>query len=412
MNAPLISGGEPVKSVIALSDADMAAVQQLKNAGFGSERGGSLDAILQLRRRQGPTKQARYETMRDAAQWLIQSNDKRWASHVAKFKNSLSSRDVHTDGIISTLSVQYGNDAYIGETLMPAITTPEKSGSFRTYNKRDRLAAGNDDSDLVADDGDITEIKDTRSTDTFLCETRGKKNKIGATAVSNQDAVLNELFDLSESLFEQRALAREKRIATVMTTAGNYATGNKATLAGADQWNSASGGNPIKNIQDAKAALWMGRGQGRTLAFSDLNIFNVLSRHADILGLFLYSGNPIGLATPGLIARFFGLDDYLVGAAREDTANEGQTASYSRIWGDYFGLARVMNRASLRNVAFGCTMRWTMPGVKGSNGGIVTGQWYEDSKGLGGCYYAKAGESEHHKVIANDAGYLYSDVLA
>ena len=409
-----ITGGEPVKPVIQLTDSDMEQIRALEGAGFGAGRG-TLEALNRVTR--GPRSQKRFEAARDAADQLANAMPgtrahAAWQRNVAKFSNSLTSKDVHHDSAISSLSVQYANEEFIGEALMPAVLTPKRSDTFYTYNKRDRLAAPEDDSDRVADDGDISEIKDGRGEDSYSCVVRAKKNRIGATAVANQDAALNELMDLTESLMEQRALAREKRIATVMTTAGNYATANKTTLAGSAQWNDASGGDPIGIIQTAKAALWTGRGPGQTKAFSGLEVYNVLAQHPDILGLFLYGGSPIGLATPALIGKFFGLDDYLVGAARNDTANSGQAASYSRIWGDFFGVCRVMNRASLRNVAFGATMRWTMPGVRGANQGIVTGQWFEDNKGLGGTYFAKAGEAEHHKVVANDAGYLVSDCLA
>lgn len=412
-----IEGGEPVQKVINLTDADMQAIQMLAAAGFGSAGGGSIQALKDHRARLGKSRAQRYAAASEAVSFLRNApvgsrEHQMWQRQVERFQASITSGTVHQDAAISTLSVQYANDAYIGEQLLPAVTTPKRSDIFYTYNKRDRLSAGADDSDLVGDDGDLAEVKEGRGTDSFLCETRGNKSHVGATVIANQDAALNELMDMSEALFERRALAREKRISTVLTTAANFATGNKATLSGADQWNSSTGGNPIKNIQDGKAALWMGRGPGVVKAYSSLDVYNTLSRHPDILGLFLYGGSPIGLATPELIARFFGLDDYLVGAAREDTANEGQSASYSRLWGDYFGLVRVMSRPSLRNVGFGVTMRWTMPGVRGSNGGIVTGQWFDDTKGLGGSYYAKVGESEHHKVVANDAGYLFSDCLA
>ena len=50
-----------------------------------------------------------------------------------------------------------------------------------------------------------------------------------------------------------------------------------------------------------------------------------------------------------MVAGFFGLDGIFVSKARNDTANSGQSASYSRVWGknpntsntSFFGVTRV-----------------------------------------------------------------------
>ncbi|NIV29198.1 MAG: hypothetical protein GWN58_06715, partial [Anaerolineae bacterium] len=61
------------------------------------------------------------------------------------------------------------------------------------------------------------------------------------------------------------------------------------------------------------------------LQFSDVTVYNVLAKHPEILSLYAFSGGTVGLATPGMIAQFLLADDYLVGRARYDTANEAQT---------------------------------------------------------------------------------------
>ena len=40
---------------------------------------------------------------------------------------------VEVEAAISEMSIQYANDAYIGERLLPAVPVSAKSGSFRTY---------------------------------------------------------------------------------------------------------------------------------------------------------------------------------------------------------------------------------------------------------------------------------------
>ena len=417
-----ISGGEPVKKIISLTDADMDEIRALENVGFGRPGpapDGGFNAIRSLRRKHGQTRGQRYLEWREMAIDAMRSHHpearRRWHQANEAFlttvtRGSPSVAQIHTDSALSDLTTQYANDEYIGDQLMPPVPVPLKSAVYYTYTKRDRFAQPNND--VIAADGEAPEIVESRGTGSYACQDRGYKNSIAANTVAAADAPLDELFDLTEALVEHRALARERRIATVLTSAGNYDAANIVTLAGANQWNAAGGGNPIANLQTADAALWRGSAVAQTKAFSSLDIFHVLSRHDDILGLFQYSGTAVGLATPTMIAKFLGWDDYLVGRARRDTAVEGDAVNYARIWGDFFGVLRVAQRQTLRSATFGFTARWTMPGVAGANQGILSQQWFDQTKGLGGSYFAKVGESEAHEVQANDTGYLISDVLA
>lgn len=306
--------------------------------------------------------------------------------------------EVHANTIISSMSVQYKNDEYIGERFMPVVSVSKRSDSYAIYPKRERLAFPDDS---IGARAMANELSETRTTDNYSVKDYALQNFVDRETVENQDAAFDEMMDLVDSINEGMAFRRELRIATILTTAGNYA-GNTVTLSGADQWNSGSGGDPIKVIQDARAACWMGRGPGDLVAFCSLDIWNVLSRHAQIRDLFKY--NREGLAFPKQLAQYLGLSDIVVGSPRQDTANSGQTASYSRIWGDYFGIVRVARRPTLRNASFGYTMRL--------QGDPLTYQWFDQTVGKGGGYYAKVAVSEDHKVVAGDTSFLIVDCLA
>lgn len=404
-----VTGGETVKRIVQLSDADMQAIKSMVAAGCAEANADAdrLSAALGRLSAGTETRATRYKRMIAAVRDMAESGDPRaktaWQAANAPFVKAkmLTSASVHNDATIANMSVQYGNDEYIGEMCMPPLPVGKRSDIYYVYDKRSRLAGPDDE---MGDDDDAAEISDSRSTATYSCQMRGNQNRVGATVLANQDAPLNELIDLSEALFDIRALKREVRIAGVVTTNTNYVAANRMTIAAADRWNSAGGGNPIKDLQDADALLWTGRGPSEKCACTSLAVYQVLSRHPDILGLFQYNGSSPGLATPDMIARFLGWQRLLVGRARRDTANEAASANYSRIWSDSFQLLRVATRASIRNASFGYTFRWTMSGVPGSAGGIVTQQWYDPTKGLGGTYFAKVGEAEDHKVVANECG--------
>lgn len=305
---------------------------------------------------------------------------------------------VHSNAFMSNLSVQYKNDEYIGEQLMPPVAVSKRSDDFPTYAKRERLGIPDD---TMGSRSQANELNETRGSDNYSVKDYALQNSVPGTTLENEDPAFDEMMDLTEAINEGLAFRREKRIATILTTAANF-PGQTVTLSGSDQWNSGAGGSPIKNIQDWLAACWRGAGPGEFMAYCGLEVWNVLARHAVTLDLF--KATMPGLTKMDRLAQELGLAKILVGAAREDTANIGQTASYGRIWGKDFGIVRVAKRPTLRNASFGYTLRMKSH--------PLTQQWFDPKAGLAGSYFAKVGVSEDHKVVASDTGYLAKAVIA
>ena len=311
---------------------------------------------------------------------------------------SVSPGTLHNNATLSNLSVQYKNGDYIGEQLMPVVGVAHKSDDYWIYSKRDRLAGPDD---KVGSRARPNELSENRSTATYSCKDYALMNHLDNDQLRDQDAPLDEMVDLIESVNDVMALKREQRIATVLTTAGNYG-GNTAALSGTDQFDNASNVSILQKMQDAVAALWSGAGAGDLYGFCSLEVWNAIARNPNILGLFQFHKE--GLATTKQVAGYFGLADILVGSARQDSANEGAAASYGRIWGKVFGVVRVARSASIRNASFGYTFR-----LKGDP---KTDFWYDPAVGKSGGWYARVGLSEDHKVVASDTGFLYTAAIA
>lgn len=307
---------------------------------------------------------------------------------------------VHVDSALANLSVQYKNEDYIGLNLMPLVKAAKLSDKFFVYDKRTRLAAPDDS---VGTRSTPNELSENRTTDNYSCTPYALMDFVDELSLANQDAPLDEMVDLVAAVNDVLDLREEMRIATKLTTAANYNSAQVTTLSGASCWDSASGGDPIKNIQDAAAANWMGYGKTRTKAFCSIDVWKVISRHPKILDLFKYGGTAPGLAKPQQFCDYFGFDEMHIGRAWNDTANEGQTASYARIWGKCFGVINVADSPGPRSAGFGVTFRF---------GEKKTTQWFEPKPGVAGGYYAKCGLSEDHKITAKDSGSLIDTVIA
>lgn len=391
--------------IVNITDADMAESMRLADLSASGALSHThlVDSMRSKSAKRGHiTPGERYARYADAVKEVLSSDRpevKREVEAMQRALVGLRTKDVgvstvHSNTTLSNLSVQYGNDEYVGLSVMPLLTVAKETDSILNYSKRDRLAAPDD---AMGSRGQANEINETRSNDSYTCLSYGLSNFVSARTLANQDAPFDEMMDLVEALNEILALREEMRIAAIVTATGSYASTNYTSLSGASRWDTAGGGNPIKDLQTGIAAMWSGRGPSKKVGVCSLNVYQVLSRHPAILDLFKYNGSSPGLATPDMMAKFFGLESLYVGAARKDTANESATASYSRIWSDSFAILRVADRASIRNASFGYTMR---------HGPKITQVVYEPMNGHGGGYKAQVSLSETHKVIANDAGYL------
>lgn len=301
----------------------------------------------------------------------------------------------HNDATISNMSVQYRNEDYIGLRLMPVIPSANKSGKFFTYDKRSQLAYPDD---ALGVRGSPNEITQARGTDSYTTVGYGYKDFVDNSELQNADAPLDDLADATAALMEALAFREELRIASILTTSANY-SGNTTALGSTVRWDDV-GSNPVGDIQAARNALWTGRGPGKVVAFTSLAVWTAMQSHAQLQALFQYTKD--GLLKPEQWANYFGIDELLIGAARKDTANEGQTASYSRIWGDVFGLVRVATTPSIRNASFGFTFRF---------GSIDTAQVFDPMIGTKGGYWAKASVDETHKIVAPETSYLITTVI-
>lgn len=312
----------------------------------------------------------------------------------------VSASSVHADTYLSNLSQAYANDSYIGERLVMMVPVAKRTNKYAVYPQREAFEAPSDV--LGTERSRANEISASRTSASYELQDYALENFVSNETLENQDLPFNERADMVTELAEHMARKREIRIADLLTTASNYGSGNTATLSGSDQWNSGAGGNPIKNIQDGKAALFNGPGATDVWGFTSLDAFNVLARHPQLLDLQKYTVN--GLITPEALARYLGLAGILIGEARKQTANEGQTASYSRIWGNDFGLVRVARGPSLRTASFAALFR--------KQSDPVVTEWFDPIQGKSGGYCLKNAVSEDLRVVASFGGYLFKSVIA
>lgn len=360
-------------------------------------------ATAALRVSRDPADQKAWRRLRDlvvaeGSQSLATRDATRLLEERGMIERSVTPSSVHGPTFMSNMSVAYANEAFIADELLPILPVAKLSDEYAIYRKRDNLAVPDDAMKGIST---ANEVFDNRDSASYTCEARGLKKRLEKKTVDNQDEIFDEMMDLSEQVSHLMALAREKRAMTLLTTAANY-SGNTSAIAAGSEWDSASGGDPVKTIRTAVHNLWSGNGPGRKIGFCPLSVYLTLGTHPAILDLTKYT--TAGIVPRQVLASVFELDDLLIAKAWEDTANEGQSASYSRIVStDVFGIVRVA-APSKRNAGFGFNFRF-----KGEMNNLT---WYKEEEGTRGAYYNQQTCDEVYKVVAPDTGWLITNCLA
>lgn len=327
------------------------------------------------------------------------------ASDIAEINKDLALK-VNTPGAVSrtqlleNLAVQYANEEFIGTRLLPIVPVQPSLGLSVEYWLYDKANQFSYPSDEVGTTGAVNTVSEKVSKTSTALVRRALKEFSDSWVVSMQDNIVSRLIAPQMNVLHGLNFLLEQRIAAILVNSSNYGA-NTVALAGGDRWDTATG-DPAAVVDAAKLALWSGTGPGRWVAFTSPAVHNVLKRHPAVLDTFKYTGNPPKMATKAMLAEYFELDDYVVGAARYNSANEGQTASYSRIWTDVFGIVRVADSPSTQNASFGYTLQQPMQ----------TETWYIQGQGGRGGYYVQSSHADKSLIVCADCGYLVTTPIS
>lgn len=306
--------------------------------------------------------------------------------------------NVHVSEVLTSISVMYANGDFIGDRIMPPIvgsTAGKLTAQYYKFDKRDRLAYPDD---TLGEGDDPAELSQNRSLEPVALTIRSLRELVNQYTLQNQDQPLNELVDAQQNVAYGMKFRRELRVITEATTAGNFGSNTLAIAAG-DRWDTSTGGDPGGVVDAAKAATWTGSGGGRWVAACSLPVYNVLKRHPKILDTFKYGAGSSGpkSATRQMLADYFDVDELLVGEARKDIANLGQTASYSRMWPDVFGIYRVSGSLNVRNAAFGYTLQ---------DAPTQSDLTFSLEKSAKGVWQARSTHADKQQIVCADCAYL------
>jgi len=237
---------------------------------------------------------------------------------------------VHYDKTLTNLSVRFlegdFDRQYIGMQVCPMVRETERSGRFPVFGMDEFKYAADDD--LLSAEGESKLYAPSMSVDTYFCDIHSEEiriseyDRLGADAPFQVD-VARRIPEIVRRMRRRHELA----VATLLTTAGNYAAANQKTAN--PKWDAANA-TPCKDIEDWMEAMALQCGVlPDTIVFpvACWSVFHNLEVVRDAI-----KGDRGGTVRREDVQEHFGLRNVLIGRGVRDTAKKGQTGSLTRLW--------------------------------------------------------------------------------
>jgi len=310
--------------------------------------------------------------------------------------------DVHVDAILTGISVAYMQEAdhFVAGKVFPSVPVTKQSDKFFTYTQADFFR---DEVQYRADGTESAGSGYGLSTDSYSANVWALHKDIGDQTRANADAPLNMDQDATRFLAQQMLIRQERDWATNYFGTGIWDTDTTPSTL----W-SASGSDPIGDVQAGINTMLTNTGYRPNVGVCSYAVFSILKNHTDIVERYKYTTSES--MTTDLIARVLGLDELHVMGSIVNSADEGATASYAQIGDKDMLLAYVPASAGLMQPSAGYNFTWT--GLANS-GGIGTSTSVSRFR----MDHLRADRLEiqsawDFKVVSSALGYFFSNCVA
>lgn len=258
-------------------------------------------------------------------------------------------RDVHVNRPLTNVSIAYKNEFYIATEVFPTVTVANQSDVYFTFDKGAwfRLRAGQrapGDSAPMADYG--------ISNASYICLNYSLAKQVPDEVRDNADTPLRPMVSGTNFVTDGLMLGMEDRVATLVTASGNWTTasnpGTKWDVDTSDAWGDID--NLVHTVEGQIGRL-------ANVCVVSRNAWQALRNHPDLVDRVKYQREG-GRVMPTDLMGWFGFEKVLLGRARKELAEEGQSSSMSDVWGDMLWVGYVPMSPALEEPAAGYTLRW------------------------------------------------------
>lgn len=250
---------------------------------------------------------------------------------------------VHIDVGLTDISVRYSNTEYIGPLVAPRVQIGNRTNKFWTYGTENLR----NDAQVRAPGASAPRSGYTQSTGSIAVETYSMEHAVPDELRANADSPLDPDRDGTMFATDVIDLKLEKQVAALVNTSANWTT--NVTLSGTQQWSDYTNSDPFSDIKTARLTVRKQVARRPNTGVLGVETFEALALHPDLLDRVKYTGSQDrpAMVTAQMMAEMFQLDQVLVGAAVENTANEGATDVIGFVWGKHAWIGFVADAPAL-----------------------------------------------------------------
>jgi hypothetical protein len=313
----------------------------------------------------------------------------------------ISARQSQIDAALTVYALAYKTSGLIADLVCPRVPVDVDAGKYYIFGteplKKYKTAR--------APKSDPNYMERTLSTDTFSCAPHSLAGKLDDK--DRKAAPFNLRENTVQGLIEAMSIDWEIQVASLFCTYTNYASGNYGNPA--IQFNSGSGPDMEKLIDDASKVVRDACGVAPNTLIIPYDVAMVMKRMSQIQEQ--RGKGMIDLTqTEGLPPNLWG-KKVLIAGAQYDSAKEGQTPSFSNIWGDYMILAYINPSAGWMDMAF--AKNFSLSNANGLTRYVETEMLRSSQGGPFNCEHIEVFEDgRDSKIVCDKAAYLWSDCLA
>lgn len=274
--------------------------------------------------------------------------------------------DVHVNKPLSNISVAFMQSAedFVADRVFPNIPVSFQSDVYYEFDRgfwnRAQMQRRAPSSESAGSGYEVN------ADNAYRCDIWALHKDIDDRVRANADVPLGPDREATEWLSLQALLRREKLWASEFFASGvwtNDYAGVSSSPSGSQvlQWNDAAS-TPIEDISDAKDIVKESTGFDPNKLVLGRQVYTKLKNHPDVIDRIKHSGHDAGrpaVANRRTMAALFEVDEVLVMAGIENTADEGATNSHSFIGGKKAGLFYAPPRPGLMTPSAGYTFSWT-----------------------------------------------------
>ena len=317
--------------------------------------------------------------------------------------------NVHVSAPLSQISIGYHPMGMVAEQLLPVIRVAHENDLYYVWDKGQafRLDRADGMGSKRADGTEAKTLNFGATLTSYQAYEYALRTRITDRERENADNMLQLETSKVRRVQDLILLEQEQRVASLLTTTGNYASTNFATLSGTSQWNNASFASQSgatqsvikQNIDAGKEAIRQQTGgyEANTIVIPAA-IARIMARDVGIFEQVKYT-HPDLLVGGYLPQMLWGMR-VLMPTATLTTSIEGEAPTFSDVWGKNIVLAYVNPNPGLDTLTAGAIFRARDWSVKTWRDEAVDSTYYQPSL------------IQTEVLVAASAAYLIQNAIA